>query len=68
MERVLDRGVVVDATHVITVADVHLATIDTWLVIASLSTYEELAASEAGEALGLAPLTGKRPEREGPSQ
>ena len=54
IERILDRGLVIDAEYHVSVAGLHLMRVDMWLVVASLDTYEKLASSEAGEALGLA--------------
>lgn len=53
--RLLDRGIVIDATCRVDVAGVHLVTVDMWVIVASLETFGELAAGEAGEALGIEP-------------
>ena len=38
IDRVLDRGIVIDSEYHIAVAGVQLMTIDMWLVVASLET------------------------------
>jgi hypothetical protein len=43
IDRVLDRGIVIDAAFRFNVAGVHLIDVDTWIVVASLETYDELS-------------------------
>jgi hypothetical protein len=52
LDRVLDKGIVVDRWSRVSVAGIDLITVEGWVVVASISTYLHYA-----EALGLRPPT-----------
>jgi hypothetical protein len=50
LDRVLDKGIVIDAWGRVSVAGIDLIGIDAWVVVASIHTYLQYA-----ESLGLSP-------------
>ena len=58
LDRVLDKGIVIDGWGRVSVAGIDLIGIDGWVVVASIHTYLQYA-----ESLGLSPRvpTGARP-------
>ena len=50
LDRVLDKGIVIDAWGRVAVAGIDLIEIDAWVVVASIHTYLDYA-----ESLGLSP-------------
>jgi hypothetical protein len=52
LDRVLDKGIVIDGWGRVSVAGIDLITVDAWVVVASISTYLQYA-----ESLGLSPRT-----------
>jgi hypothetical protein len=50
LDRVLDKGIVIDGWGRVSVAGIDLITVDGWVVVASISTYLQYA-----ESLGLNP-------------
>jgi hypothetical protein len=50
LDRVLDKGIVIDGWSRVSVAGIDLITVDGWVVVASISTYLHYA-----ESLGLRP-------------
>jgi hypothetical protein len=50
LDRVLDKGIVIDGWGRVSVAGIDLITVDGWVVVASISTYLQYA-----ESLGLRP-------------
>lgn len=53
LDRVLDKGIVIDGWGRVSVAGIDLITIDGWVVVASIHTYLQYA-----ESLGLSPRVG----------
>jgi hypothetical protein len=61
LDRVLDKGIVIDGWGRVSVAGIDLIGIDGWVVVASIDTYLEYA-----ESLGLSPPVTERPMSEIP--
>jgi gas vesicle structural protein len=53
LDRVLDKGIVIDGWARVSVAGIDLMTVDGWVVVASIHTYLQYA-----ESLGLNPRVG----------
>jgi hypothetical protein len=53
LDRVLDKGIVIDGWGRVSVAGIDLITIDGWVVVASIHTYLQHA-----ESLGFSPRVG----------
>ena len=60
LDRVLDKGIVIDGWGRVSVAGIDLIGIDAWVVVASIETYLQYA-----ESLGLSPQV---PERQSMSE
>lgn len=58
LDRVLDKGIVIDGWGRVSVAGIDLITIDGWVVVASIQTYLQYA-----ESLGLNPRVGTTSSR-----
>jgi len=57
LDRVLDKGIVIDGWGRVSVAGIDLIGIDTWIVVASIDTYLQYA-----DSLGLNPrISGSQP-------
>jgi hypothetical protein len=56
LDRILDKGIVIDGWSQLSVAGLDLITLDCWVVVASISTYLLYA-----ESLGLSPRTPPSP-------
>jgi len=54
LDRVLDKGIVIDGWGRVSVAGIDLIGIDAWVVVASIQTYLQYA-----ESLGLNPRVGQ---------
>jgi hypothetical protein len=64
LDRVLDRGVIIDASVRVSVSGIDLVTIDARIVVASIETYQQ-SAPPLSKALPLSKTTAhaKRPNR-----
>lgn len=56
LDRVLDRGIVIDAWIAVSVAGIRLVEVDTRIVVASIATYVRLAAALAPVRVAAGPL------------
>jgi gas vesicle structural protein len=63
LDRVLDRGIVIDAWLRVSVAGITLIDVDARIVVAAIDTYVEQAAAIAGVPCAARPITGSSAAR-----
>jgi gas vesicle structural protein len=66
LDRVLDKGIVIDATVRVAVAGIDLVSVDAKITVASIETYLQLAEDPRAQELGLVARQGRLPERTPP--